>query len=199
MKPVPYCGFDNTDLGQWGLCTCRNIKGQYFASIVSNELGLQVIALVIGPWRSYLCNEELYFLCFQLYYHSGTLLTYIGLKHDGEVNSKIVEGSWGEKIKLGTVFFISSWQGNKNCNKTGMVNQGKYVKFVLFDLLDTNSFLRIVLKKVTHQWPNLSSITTGVLKIALDCKIWHFASLWSGVLKRKMMMYSVVVNTFCLL
>lgn len=28
----------------------------------------------------------------QLYYHSGTLLTYMGLKHDGEVNSKIVEG-----------------------------------------------------------------------------------------------------------
>ena len=28
----------------------------------------------------------------QLYYHSGSLLTYMGLKHDGEVTSKIVDG-----------------------------------------------------------------------------------------------------------
>ncbi|CAH3164227.1 unnamed protein product [Porites lobata] len=28
----------------------------------------------------------------QLYYHSGSLLTYMGMKHDGEVNSKIVNG-----------------------------------------------------------------------------------------------------------
>ena len=31
------------------------------------------------------------FLC-QLYYHGGSLLTYMGLKHDGEVNSKVVDG-----------------------------------------------------------------------------------------------------------
>ena len=117
MKPVPYCGFDNTDLGQWGLCTCRNIKGQYFASIVSNELGLQVIALVIGPWRSYLCNEELYFLCFQLYYHSGTLLTYIGLKHDGEVNSKIVEGVEVRKSNLAQCFLFPVDKATKTVTK----------------------------------------------------------------------------------
>ena len=28
----------------------------------------------------------------QLYYHSSSLLSYMGLKHDGEVNSKIVDG-----------------------------------------------------------------------------------------------------------
>ncbi|KAL9967697.1 hypothetical protein ACROYT_G025984 [Oculina patagonica] len=28
----------------------------------------------------------------QLFYHSGSLLTYMGLKHDGEVNSKVVQG-----------------------------------------------------------------------------------------------------------
>jgi len=28
----------------------------------------------------------------QIYYHSGSLLTYMGMKHDGEVNSKIVDG-----------------------------------------------------------------------------------------------------------
>ena len=31
------------------------------------------------------------FFFFQLYYHAGSLLTYIGMKHDGQVNSKGLE------------------------------------------------------------------------------------------------------------
>ena len=38
------------------------------------------------------CADFLNIIASQLYYHAGSLLTYMGLKHDGEVNSKIVDG-----------------------------------------------------------------------------------------------------------
>ena len=49
------------------------------------------VKLLVTKWCSVNTVCVIFPFFFQLYYHAGSLLTYIGMKHDGQVNSKGLE------------------------------------------------------------------------------------------------------------